>query len=105
MDFGRFARYPVHAINWADRSAGPSIASVAGWLQPAICGGLDNLATMATGSPEDCRREAADAVSASGGRPIILAPGCTFDPAAVPEENLLAIRRFAGQGAGHATSM
>jgi uroporphyrinogen decarboxylase len=93
VDFARFSNYPVHAVNWADRYAGPSIASVTGWLKPAICGGLDNLGTMATGSPEDCEREAADAIQQAGNRPIILAPGCTFDPATVPPENLHAIRR------------
>ena len=96
VDFERFAAYPVHAVNWADRYAGPSIASVAGWLRPALCAGLNNLETMAAGSPEDCRREAADAVRQAGERPIILAPGCTFDPATVPPENLHAIRSFVG---------
>jgi len=93
MDFKRFGNYPVHAVNWADRYGGPSIADVTGWLQPTICGGLDNLGTMATGSPEDCKREAADALQQAGDRPIILGPGCTFDPATVPQDNLLAVRR------------
>jgi uroporphyrinogen decarboxylase len=94
IDFKRFGSYPVHAVNWADRYAGPSIASVSDWLRPAICGGLNNLGTMASGSPEDCEREAADALRQAGDRPIILAPGCTFDPATVPEANLRAIRQF-----------
>jgi len=93
VDFARFSNYPVHAVNWADRYAGPSIASVSGWLKPAICGGLDNLGTMATGSPEDCGKEAANAIEQAGNRPLILAPGCTFDPETVPPENLHAIRR------------
>jgi uroporphyrinogen decarboxylase len=97
VDFARFGDYPVHAVNWADRYAGPAIAQVTGWLTPAICGGLDNLATMVTGSPEDCRREAVDALEQAGNRPMILAPGCTFDPATVPVENLLAIRGVVGQ--------
>jgi uroporphyrinogen decarboxylase len=94
VNFEMFGRYPVHAVNWADRYGGPSIASVAGWMKPAICAGLDNLGTLAGGVPEDCEREAEDAIGQAGGRPIILAPGCTFDPATVPAENLHAIRRF-----------
>jgi len=43
LDFRRFAGYPVQVINWADRYAGPSIAEVADWVQPALCAGLDNL--------------------------------------------------------------
>jgi uroporphyrinogen decarboxylase len=93
VNFARFGDYPVHAVNWADRYAGPSITQVAGWLPPAICGGLDNLGTMTAGSPEDCEKEAVDSIQQAGNRPMILAPGCTFDPATVPMENLLAIRR------------
>lgn len=93
MDFTRFAEYPVHVIHWADRSAGPAIAEVAGWVRPALCAGVDNLTTMVTGSPDDCARQVADAIRQAGARPIMISPGCTFDPAAVPAENLHAIRR------------
>ena len=82
----------MQAINWADRDAGPAIADVAGWVRPALCAGLDHLHTMVSGSPDDCVRQVADAVRQAGGRPIMIAPGCTFDPA-VPRENLHAIRR------------
>jgi uroporphyrinogen decarboxylase len=93
LDFRRFAAYPVHALNWADRWAGPAIADAAGWVGPAVCAGLDQVGTMVSGTPEDCAREVADAVRQAGGRPILIAPGCTFDPDAVPPENLPAIRR------------
>ena len=93
MDFKRFAGYPVQVISWADRSAGPSIADAASWVRPALCAGLDNLGTMVTGTPDDCARQAVDAVEQAGERPIIVAPGCTFDPATVPAANLHAIRR------------
>ena len=93
VDFARFAGYPAHVINWADRSAGPAIAEVANWVRPAICAGVDNLGTMVTGSPDDCARQVADAIHQAGTRPIMISPGCTFDPAAVPAENLRAVRR------------
>ena len=96
LDFRRFASYPVQVLSWADRSAGPPIAEVVGWLKPAICAGLDNLGTMVTGSPGDCAAEVADALRQAGERPMLVAPGCTFDPAAVPAENLHAIRRAVG---------
>ena len=98
VDFGRFAEYPVHAVNWADRYAGPPLADVAGTLRPAICGGLDNLGTMVSGTPEDCQRQVADAIGQVGDRPLIVAPGCTFDPDAVPAANLHAIRRAVESG-------
>lgn len=93
VGFRAFAAYPVHAINWADRSAGPSIADVKGWLKPAICGGIDNLVTLLNGSPNDCENEVDDALQQAGQRPILLAPGCTYDPHRVPRVNLEAIRR------------
>lgn len=91
--FNRFASYPVHVINWADRYAGPRIADVADSLQTTICAGLDNLGTMVRGSEDDCAGEVADALDQAGGRPMMIAPGCTYGPDAVPVENLHAIRR------------
>jgi hypothetical protein len=93
LDFGRFAGYPVQALNWADRTARPAIADVVDRVRPAVCAGLDHLATLVEGSPADCAREAADAVRQAGGRPLMLAPGCTFDPAAVLAANLRAVRQ------------
>jgi len=93
LDFERFADYPVRAINWADRYAGPSIAEAARWVQPALCAGLDNLGTMVVGSPDDCARQVADAIDQANGRPIMIAPGCTYDPRRVPTANLDALRR------------
>ena len=90
-DFRAFARYPVAILNWADRAAGPSIGQVKDWLKPAICGGVDNLSTLVRGTAQDVAREVADSLSQAGQRPMIVAPGCTFDPAAVPEANLRAL--------------
>ncbi|MBV9125720.1 MAG: hypothetical protein JO112_20415 [Planctomycetes bacterium] len=93
LDFQRFAGYPVQALNWADRQAGPAIREIAGWLRPALCAGLDHRDTLARGSPDDCLRELHDAIAQAGGRPLMIAPGCTFDPEVVPPENLHALRR------------
>lgn len=92
MDFRRFADYPVQVLSWADRYAGPTIAEVVGWARPALCAGLDNLGTMVQGTPDDCARQVADALQQAGTKPILIAPGCTFDPDRVPPENLRAIR-------------
>ncbi len=91
VNFRAFANYPFHAINWADRSVAPSIKDTANWLKPAICGGVDNLKTLAQGSPAECRAQVADAVHQAAPRPIIISPGCTYDPQAVPKANLHAI--------------
>lgn len=95
VDFPAFANYPVHVINWADRAAGPSIAEVRTWVKPAMCAGVDNLTTFPNGTPTDCMNEVADALAQAGNRPIIVAPGCTYDPERVPRENLEAVCRAA----------
>ncbi len=93
QNFARFTEYPVDAINWADRSAGPAIAEVAGRIRPALCAGVDHLHTLISGSPDDCRAQVADAMRAAAGHPLLIAPGCTYDPQTVPPENLHAVRR------------
>ncbi|MEW6251991.1 MAG: hypothetical protein AB1716_15220 [Planctomycetota bacterium] len=114
VDFAAFAAYPVHALNWADRAAGPSITEALKTLEtsqarggsqphgapqprgaaqprPAICAGVDNLHTLPDGTPADCAREVTDTLRQAGGRPIIIAPGCTYDPDRVPRANLEAV--------------
>jgi uroporphyrinogen decarboxylase len=88
INFHAFAEYPVHAINWADRAAGPAIGDVKAQLKPAICGGIDNLGTLVTGTPRDVAAEVADAVTSACPRPLIVSPGCTFNPDLVSSTNL-----------------
>lgn len=95
QDLAAFATYPVAVINWADRAAGPAIAEVAKHKGPAIAGGVDNLGTLPNGRPEDVATEVADAVQQAGDHPLIVAPGCTYDPDGVPVENLEAMVRAA----------
>jgi uroporphyrinogen decarboxylase len=91
VNFRAFAGYPVPVLHWADRAAGPSIRDVASWAQPALWGGVDNLGTLVTGTPQQVREEVKDALHQAGTRPIMIAPGCTFDPARVPQANLEAL--------------
>jgi len=90
LELRRLSEYPVHALHWADRAAGPSLAEAAEWAKPALCGGVDNLDTLPNGSAEDCAREVRDALRQTAPRPILLAPGCTYDPD-TPEANLRAM--------------
>ena len=93
VNFRAFAEYPVHAINWADRLVGPAIDDAVRWASPAICAGIDNLTTLVTGTPEECEQQVADALQQAGTRPILIAPGCTYDPSRVPRANLEAVCR------------
>jgi uroporphyrinogen decarboxylase len=93
IDFRRFAGYPAGVLSWADRYAGPTIAEVAPWARPALCAGLNNLGTLVGGTPQQCAAEVADALAQAAPRPMIVAPGCTYDPDCVPAANLHAVRR------------
>jgi uroporphyrinogen decarboxylase len=95
LNFDTFAEYPVHALNWADRAAGPSIAEVRDRVKPALCGGVDNLDLLVNGTPEQCADQVRDAIAQAGDRPILIAPGCTFDPQRVKPQNLAAVCRAA----------
>jgi uroporphyrinogen decarboxylase len=91
LDFERFANYPVSVINWADRAAGPSIAYACEVAKPTVAGGVDNLKTLPQGKPEDCAAQVRDALRQAGTRPILITPGCTYDPHAVSPANIKAM--------------
>ena len=97
QNFAAFAKYPVHVLNWADRAAGPSLAYARDRVKPAIAGGVCNLNTLPKGTPDECAFEVRDAVRQARHRPIIITPGCTYDPQAVPQANLKAVVTAARQ--------
>ncbi|HAS82514.1 MAG TPA: hypothetical protein DCS43_07545 [Verrucomicrobia bacterium] len=66
--------------------------AVSATCQPAICAGIDHLGVLVQGSPAENRAQVADALQQAGDRPILIAPGCAYDPDQLPEANLLAIR-------------
>ncbi|MGD2109413.1 MAG: uroporphyrinogen decarboxylase family protein [Phycisphaerae bacterium] len=98
----RFAKYPVAVLNWADHAAGPAIGQVAGRIGPAIAGGVDNLGSLPRGRPADVEDEVRGTLVQAKDHPMLITPGCTYDPDAVPDENLRAIARavrtIAGEG-------
>lgn len=104
VDFVPFGAYPAHAISWADRQAGPSIAEARDTLRLAMCAGVDNLVTLPRGTPEQVAQQVEDAVRQAGHRPIIIAPGCTFDPVATPKKNLEALVKAARGAVYHKTA-
>ncbi len=99
-DFLGFSEYPVAVLNWSDRATGPSIAWARDRIRPAIAAGVDNLRTLPEGTPQECAAEVRDALRQAGERPIIVAPGCTYDPVRVPVENVRAMFQAARSGAG-----
>jgi uroporphyrinogen decarboxylase len=90
--FAQVADYPVQAINWHDRAAGPSLAEAARLSPRALVGGVEQYELLHFGTPGEVEAQVHDAIAQTGGRRLIVAAGCTF-PLTVPEGNLLAARR------------
>ena len=83
--------YPVQAFNWADREAGnPSLAEVAARTDKAVMGGVAQ-ATIAQGAPDEVHAQVRAAIDSTGGRRLLIAPGCSISPQ-TPEANLRAAR-------------
>src|SRR5262249_36637494 len=82
------SEYPVQIVNWLDRRAEPSLR--AGRVRSGRCvaGGINEQA-IATGSAEAVAAEVQDAIAATGGRGLIVAPGCVI-PIDTPAANIAA---------------
>jgi uroporphyrinogen decarboxylase len=79
------ADYPVSAVNWADRASGnASLADAKAGLRQAVMGGVDERQTLLRGSPADVRAQVADAIGQTGGRGVLIAPGCSISPQTPP---------------------
>ena len=91
-----FADYPVHAVNWDVLAPGnPSLAEGKQVVPFAVAGALAEAGTLSTGTPEEVTRLVRDAIESTGGRRMIVAPGCSAKP---PQSapNLRALRAAVG---------
>jgi uroporphyrinogen decarboxylase len=92
LDFDRFATFPMHALSWYDRVDGPQLDRARGRLPGIVfAGGVDHERTLMLGTPGEIAAEVIDAAAQTGGRRLVVAPGCTL-PIAVPHESLRAVR-------------
>ena len=89
--FDLVADYPVQVWNWHDRDTPPALRDALPKVKGAVCGGLARDDTMLRGTPDDVRREIADAVAQTGGRRLIIGTGCVT-LVTTPESNLRAAR-------------
>ncbi len=87
--FDELSRYPVHALNWHDRRASPSLTEGRAASGKCVAGGIDDQAIV-TSSATEAAGQAQDALIATEGRRMVLAPGCVI-PVATPLENVAAI--------------
>jgi len=85
--FERLAAYPVEMLNWHDRLTPPALAAGASKFRGALVGGVEERTLLATGPREAIRAQVRDAIAQTGGRRLIVGPGCVAAIAA-PAENI-----------------
>ncbi len=91
--FDLVADYPVHAINWATVGQGnPTLAAAQNQTDLAVVGGVDEEGVLQQGPPEAVTAAGREAIRATGGRKMLLAPGCTT-AMDVPDAHLRALRQ------------
>src|SRR5881296_490036 len=80
----------VHAVNWHDRLTRPRLADAQRRFAGAVVGGLNEGVTLRQGPIEAIVAEVDDAIQQTGGRGVMVAPGCVL-PLDVPDEHLEAV--------------
>jgi uroporphyrinogen decarboxylase len=80
----RLQEYPVHAISWADREAGPPLALMRRTTPRALMGGIDHGSFPYT-SAAKIREQIRTAIAEAGSRKLFIAPGCAIPSYSFPE--------------------
>jgi uroporphyrinogen decarboxylase len=89
--FDLVASYPIHAINWHDRLAGPRLAEASKRFSGMLVGGISEWTTLLEGPAEAIRAEIEDAVAQTGGRGHMVGAGCVV-PVNAPHKHVRAAR-------------
>jgi uroporphyrinogen decarboxylase len=90
--FDLVSQWPVHAVNWYDRDAPPSLAEGKTRCKCCVVGGIDHERTLVTGSESDIAAEVNDAITQCAGIGIMIAPGCAVS-LNTPSENFLSLKQ------------
>jgi len=91
LNFALSREFPVQVVSWSIHNQGnPSLAEGREISGRAVMGGLSQRATLVYGPPPKIEEEAREAVRETGGRGLLLAPGCSVPPR-VREANLAAM--------------
>lgn len=88
--FDELAGYPVGLVNWHDRLTAPTLKAGAGRFKGAVVGGVEELGLLVKGSEAEVRAQVRDAIAQTGGRRLLVGPGCVAGIAA-PEQNIRAV--------------
>ena len=91
LNFGLAAQFGLPVVSWSVHDQGnPTLAEGRDRSGRAAMGGLGQKTTLVTATPAEVVAEGQGALAGTGGRGVILAPGCSVAVTA-PEENLRAV--------------
>ena len=91
LNFALAREFPVQVVSWSIHNQGnPSLAEGREISGRAVMGGLSQRTTLVYGPPSQVAAEARRAIEETGGRGLLLAPGCSVPPRA-RSENLAAV--------------
>jgi uroporphyrinogen decarboxylase len=91
LHFGLARDLPANAISWSFHNQGnPSLVEGRTMSGRPVMGGLGQRASLLYGPPKEVEAEARRAIAETGGRGLLLAPGCSVPPQA-KDMNLAAI--------------
>ena len=91
LNFGLALELPVQAVSWSIHNQGnPSLRDGREIAGRAVMGGLSQRATLVFGPDSKIRAEVRAAIDDTGGRGLLIAPGCSVPPR-VREANLAAM--------------
>lgn len=88
--FQLLSDYPVELFNWHDRLTEPDLQRARQHFSQVLVGGLDEHHTLLHGERDDIVREVQDAIAQTGGRRLMIGPGCVL-PLATPDEAIHAV--------------
>jgi uroporphyrinogen decarboxylase len=91
LNFGLARDMPAQVISWSVHNQGnPSLAQGREMSGRPVMGGLGQRASLLYGPPAEVEAEARNAVEETGGRGLLLAPGCSV-PTRARDANLAAM--------------
>ena len=92
-NLAEFKLLPSHAVHWADRITGPSLAASASSAGKTVCGGIDNFESLSQLSSAKLIHELQEVLQIGTSIPLVIAPGCAYDSRFVHEHHLQLIRQ------------
>jgi uroporphyrinogen decarboxylase len=76
--FDLLADYPVRLVNWHDRLTAPTLRDALARSPKLLVGGLEENRTLTSGPSDAIGAEVRDAIAQTGGRRLMIGPGCVL---------------------------